>query len=303
MAFAFKQRNGIEGQARKIALGQISKALEECGQVELEFDTVVHGLRRHCKKLRGLVRLIAPHFAESKNEDRAFRDAARGLAGTRDAVVLVETCNSVLAFDSKHKSKARIDPAEGAGMVTWLRSRIAAKPDAAERSGMLGNFVVIFEAASERAGHWPLSGRGFEQIGDGLEDTYRRMRHGLAVAEDKLTAEAMHEWRKHVKYHWHHVGLLRATAPDVMEHRRTTLDALGEMLGDHHNLAVLDDSLDDYDGADAKKAVATVRGVIGDLQHRLTRDAFTLGRQLAAEKPGRLRERFEQYWSLLPQKD
>ena len=159
---------------------------------------------------------------------------------------------------------------------------------------MLAGFAVLFEAAAKRAKDWSLSGRGFDRIGDGLEATYRRMRDGLVSAETVQTAEALHAWRKDCKYHWHHVSLLLPTAPDLLRPRRAAVDRLAEMLGDHHNLAVLDETLAPREG------VAAVREVIAERQALLAFDAFELGRQLTAEKPGMLRDRFEQYWSLLP---
>ena len=294
MGFEFTHRGGIERQVRSIAREQIDKALLECGQEGAEFGKLVHGLRRRCKKLRGLVRLIEPHFKQWKQENRAFGDAADVLSGTRDAAVQVETFAHLLAFDARRDSGARIDAEHGAALMQWLESGLGQAPTAAERARLLAEFATLFAAAGKRARDWSLSGRGFDQIGDGLERTYRRMRDGLASAEAAQTAEALHTWRKDCKYHWHHVSLLLPTAPDLLRSRKAAVDRLGEMLGDHHNLAVLDETLATHD------AVATAREVIAERQAVLAFDALELGRQLTAEKPAKLRDRFAQYWSLLP---
>lgn len=294
MGFEFTHRHGIEAQVRSIAREQIDKALLECDQDGLEFGTLVHGLRRRCKKLRGLVRLIEPHFKHWKLENRAFGDAADVLSGPRDAAVQVETLAHLLAFDARRDSGARIDAEHGAALTQWLESGLGQAPTVAERARLLAEFAALFKAAGKRARDWSLSGRGFDQIGDGLERTYRRMRDGLTSAEAAQTAEALHAWRKDCKYHWHHVSLLLPTAPDLLRPRKAAVDRLGEMLGDHHNLAVLDETLATHE------AVATVREVIAERQAVLAFDALELGRQLTAEKPAKLRDRFEQYWSLLP---
>jgi hypothetical protein len=296
MGFEFTHRSGIEAQVRDIARDQIDKALQECGDSEIEFGALVHKLRRHCKKLRGLLRLTEPRFRHWKQEDRAFRDAASSLAGTRDAAVLVETFAHLTTLDRKREDGARMDAGQAAALTTWLEARVTPPPAGGDRQRFLEQFAGLFEAADERAGNWSLSGQGFERIGDGLADTYRRMRDGLAHAEAEQTAEALHDWRKDTKYHWHHVGLLHATAPDLLGPRRASLDRLGEMLGDHHNLAVLAETLAEHrDGASVLSAIA-------EQQAKLASDAFILGRQLVAEKPAMLRDRFEQYWSLLPEK-
>lgn len=303
MSFVFKQQSGIEEQVRSIASEQIVKSMRECEQVELEFDVLVHGLRRRCKKLRGLVRLIAPHFKTSKVEDRAFRDAARVLSGTRDAAVMVETCTSVLAYDRKRGTAAQIGSSEGAALLAQLRRGVVGGLDATRRSEMLGGFATIFEDAAQRVPQWSLSERGFDQIGDGLEDTYRQMRNGLEAVAAAPDASALHDWRKHAKYHWHHLTLMLDAAPDVLQPRKLAVGELAEMLGDHHNLAVLDDHVASNVDAEDDHVISAVRGLIAELQAHLADGAFDLGRQLVAEKPAMLRERFEQYWSLLPKKD
>ena len=293
MGFEFTHRSGIEVQVRDLARAQIEKALQECGAPEAEFGAVVHKLRRRCKKLRGLVRMIEPRFKFWKQEDRAFRDAARSLSGSRDAAVLVDTFAKLVAYDRERGG--RIDGVQREAMAAWLGARVISPSTGEDR--VLETFAGLFEAAAVRAKGWSLSGRGFDRIGDGLEATYRRMRDSLAHAETEQTSDALHAWRKETKYHWHQVGLMRAAAPDLLGARRTSLDRLSEMLGDHHNLAVLDATLAEHGDR------AVVRAVIAEQQATLACRAFALGRQLAAEKPAMLRDRFEQYWSLLPEKD
>ncbi|WEK05637.1 MAG: CHAD domain-containing protein [Candidatus Devosia phytovorans] len=299
MAFAFRQQGGIGEQVRKIARKQIERALEECDAQDADFDRTVHGLRRRCKRLRGLVQLIAPHFKKSKAEDKAFRDAAKGLAGTRDATVMVETFAALVEHDRGHGGIIEHD----GRMLDWLKDQVGTPPDADEQADILQAFAKVFRKARKRARDWDISGHGFARIGDGLEQTYRQMRRDMAAAQDEGTAETMHEWRKQVKYHWHHVSLFQNTAPDLLTPRRQVLDKLGEYLGDHHNLAVLGDLLRQHEEAASKSDLILVRKAIAERQAGLAKDAFALGRQLTAEKPGTLRERFAQYWLLLPKKD
>lgn len=296
MGLGFTQQGRIGAQVRSIAREQIDKALQECSDPGIELGTLVHKLRRHCKKLRGLLRLAAPRLKRWQQEDQAFRDAARSLAGTRDAAVLVDTFTHLVALDRKRGDAARIEVGQRARVTAWLQARADRPLAGAARADMLETYVALFEMAGARTSDWSLTGHGFEQIGDGLEKTYRRMRDGLERAEIERSAEALHDWRKDTKYHWHHIGLLLAVAPDLLAPRRASLDRLGEMLGDHHNLAVLAETLADHDFGSG------IAGAIADQQAVLADTAFALGRQLVAEKPAKLRDRFEQYWSLLPEK-
>lgn len=296
MGFQFRHRRNIEKQVQAIAREQIDKALDACRHGDAAFGDVVHTLRRRCKKLRGLVKLIEPHFKHHKLENRTFRDAAGVLSGTRDAAVLLDTFTDLLRVDRDQDGGPRIDAGQGELLRHWLAGRIAPPPEGPDRAHALGTFVNLFQSAQLRVEGWSLSGRDFDTIGDGLEDTYRRMREGMAVANAKQTAEALHGWRKDIKYHWHHVSLLRLAAPEILQPRRASLDRLGKMLGDHHNLAILDQAI-------APRAdVAAIRSVIAERQGKLASAALQLGRQLVAEKPAMLRDRFERYWSLLPEK-
>lgn len=299
MAFRFKQQNSIGKQVRAIAGEQIAKALAECETGAGNLDKTVHRLRRRCKKLRGLLRLIEPHFKGFAAENRAFRDAGDGLAGTRDAAVMLETFDALVTFDAKRGQKAQLDAALAGRTHDLLRDRVGAGPDAEEGRQLLATFAGIMRAAGKRAEDWLIGGKGFSRIEDGLDATYRRMRDGMRLAAKDLTAEALHDWRKDTKYHWHHVSLFEGCAPDLLAGHKTLLDQLGELLGDHHNLVVLDETLMAARGLTGSELVTVQRAIV-DRQAGLAEQALALGRQLTAEKPGTLRLRFEQYWALLP---
>lgn len=296
MGFAFTHQRGIARQVRSIAGEQISKALAECEASDGNLDETVHGLRRRCKKMRGLLRLVEPHFSDFAAENRAFRDAADGLAGARDSAVMVETFKALMAADA---GRAGLDAELSGRVYQRLQQRLAEASGSDNGPELLAAFAGLMRAAGKRIEEWSLSGSGFSRIGDGLEETYRRMRKGMRAAMADSTADALHDWRKDTKYHWHHVTLFEACAPDLLAGRRTLLDDLGELLGDHHNLAVLDETLNGERRL-AGSDIMAVQKLIVARQVELTRRAFALGRQVTAEKPAVLRQRFEDYWALLP---
>ena len=76
---------------RRIARSQIETAVAEIDDETLGPVTTVHQLRKRCKKVRGLVRLVRPGFKAYGDENAAFRDLSRGLADLRDAGALLET--------------------------------------------------------------------------------------------------------------------------------------------------------------------------------------------------------------------
>src|SRR4030095_4339353 len=76
-------------------------------------------------------------------------------------------------------------------------------------------------------------------VGEGVERVYRRGRQALAAVRRKPTAEYLHEWRKQAKYLRYQLDLLRPLAPKALTSLATTIDRLGDLLGDDHDLAVL----------------------------------------------------------------
>lgn len=95
------------------------------------------------------------------------------------------------------------------------------------------------------------------------------------------------------------MNLLSAGAPEVLKGRRQLLDELGELLGDHHNLAVLGDLLAGEKVIVGLGDLAPVRALAGERQDKLVGKAFDLGLQLTAEKPRALSARFGRYWTLM----
>lgn len=285
MPYAFETRSRVGHQVRAIAGQQVEKALELAGS-DGGFDKTVHALRRRCKKLRGLLRLVQPNFDDYGRENAALREAADLLGGARDARVMVETLDGLVV--AGHSQAAR----------EFLVSRADEIAEAERGANTLRRFSQIFGKLEKRAADWSFDANGFDLIGDGLEKTYRQFRHEMTIAESEHSAHAMHEWRKRAKHHFFHVSLLKTSAPDLLGERVETLDSLGERLGDHHNLAVLADTLTGAQGRLGE--IGPILAAIEQRQAQLATDALALGQQIAAEKPSALRTRFEAYWALLP---
>jgi CHAD domain-containing protein len=291
MSFAFKHRKGIGAQVRSIAKEQIRKALEDIEHPG-EIDDTIHALRRRCKKLRGLVSLVGPDLEGADRENAAFRDAASSLSEVRDAAVMVETFEGLLSLEAKRDE--RISKIEADDISEALTAR--AKEGGQIDKDPFEQCREILLSAGDRVGEWRFDAHGFDLLGDGLANNYRQFRRRMERARKNADSEHLHDWRKVAKYHGHHLALLQRCAPDLLKSRQALVDELGVLLGDHHNLAVLRETLA---GLGFKDAVAEV---IDEQQEELAAAAFVIGRQLAAEKPEALRRRFESYWALLPEK-
>jgi CHAD domain-containing protein len=289
MGFSFSQRSKVGSQVRKIAAKQIDAALADIATSE-DFDHTVHELRRRCKKIRGLLRLVRSNFPDFVAENLAFRKAANALSASRDAAVMLETFDAV--FKDGHSETHR-------ALRGCLEDNVRRISREQDRTGLLDNFAEAMTTNRLRVKNWTFEAQGFALIEPGLHDTYALMRKRLKAAEKTVEDEDFHEWRKQTKGHWFQVSLLKDCAPDRLGARKDQLDRLGEYLGDHHNLAVLAEGLETLAGPLDSAVAKTIARHKDDLAKR----AFVLGRQLTVESPKALVSRFEKFWKLLPKED
>jgi len=295
MAFAFTSRSDTTWQVRRIALEQADKSLRDAEEMTDGFDATVHRIRRRCKRMRGLLRLVRPVFDDYSRENAIVRDAAAELSGSRDAKVVLDTFDALAAdgllslpMDSREAVRSVLQPPD-------------ARVSEPQGRALLEGFAARMRPLRDRVPNWRLDGRGFGLIEEGLEATYRHLRESYAAAARSGSAENLHEWRKAVKYHWHHVTLLERAAPDVLAPQRDTLDRLAEHLGDHHNLAVTGERLGSCDKL-GEAVINQVHAAVTRRQHELADAALNLGAQIAAERAGAFRDRVSAYWHLLPER-
>ena len=286
MAFEISRDRDVCGEIRRVAREEIDRAAAALNRAGEGRFKGVHDARKRFKAIRALLRLVEPRLARSfRRENRWYRDAARKLAPMREAQASLET----------------LDRLEKAGDAT-LRRELEARYEAMRREQLhgadgLASLAEDLAGARRRVAHWPLSGRGFEVIAPGLRATYRRGRRGFRRASRSGSATELHEWRKDVKYHRHHLELLAPLWPHVLAGTAAAARKLGDLLGDHHDLHELGVLLSrspalagSRDGRGA--ALAAARSRARELEAR----AMTTGGLLYAEKPGRFLARMGTYW-------
>jgi hypothetical protein len=274
----------VEETFRSIALSQIDGALEALASVGSEKRSIVHAARRRCKKLRGLLRLVRPAFAEYRAEDAAIRDAAALLSHLRDAEVLHETVRQLAEASSE-------------AAVGRIAAQLATEPLLDPPEDKLQEYRLRLVAVRERATQWRLEREG-DVLLRGLRDAYRQDRERMTTALASGDPADVHEWRKAQKYHGFHVDLLRNAAPDVLEADLKTIDKLSDLLGVHHDLAVLLQAVDaDPPRFGSYEDVRVLREAITVRRQQIEERAASLGRQLLAERPRALARRFASYWT------
>lgn len=276
----------------RVAAGRAEKALErlrEGSAGEIDAAEAVHGSRKDMKKLRTVLRLLRDVLGEKRyrRENARFRDASRALSDTRDAEVKLATLEAL----SEH---AEALP-EGA-VETWRkildRDREAAT-NAARDEPTVAAATAQIEAGLEEIRSWRLEGDSWKTIGPALTRTYRRGRKAMKTAAGGEEAD-LHEWRKRAKDLWYELRLLSDAWPGPLGATAEEAHQLSELLGDHHDLAILREDL--HERNLGEEETQALQAAIGQRQEELAAEAIALGRRLYAERPQEFSRRLRRYW-------
>ena len=291
MAFRIAADVPFGDDIRRIAREQIDGAVAESCHHLMPDDERIHSVRKRCKKPRGLLRLLRPCLEDIYGRENAhFRDAAQVLAPLRDGHVVLAAFDAVVAhFDDE------VEHQTFAPLRRQLTRRERQRTDVKER---IADVCGRLEAARERLAAWRLDDVvGPEGWSGGFERTYRQARRALAAAYQAPTAEHFHEWRKSVKYHWHHARLLSPLWDKALAARVEVANSHGELLGLHHDLAVLRSTLADLPGAGGDAGAVSFVALIDRHQAHIEATARPLGMRLFAEKASQIGTRYAKYWA------
>jgi hypothetical protein len=231
----------------------------------------VHEIRRELRRARAGLRLVRDAVGRRAyaGENRRLRDAARPLSAARDADVMLESIDRLLARD--------VRPEE----ILWLRRlRAAARREQAKFRRALGGAVADggvreIRQAQAQVANWRLPHDPREQVAAGLERIYRNGRRRLEGAEERPTDRALHELRKQVKYLAAALRLLPALGLPPAAKAATRADEVARLLGEDHDLALLRRRF----GGASRGLIARVARRRGKLQKKALKAARQLYRR------------------------
>ena len=256
-----------------------------CRHLDQNPDTrkAVHEARKSLKKLRALLRLLAPELGREcyRREMRAFRDAGRLLAPLRDAEVRLHTLDALME-----------------------RSGLAAKDFKTIRSGLEADALGLSRQAAEprrrvckrlelarrRVRDWPLGALKEKSLAGEIRRTYRKGRKALRLARrEEADVPAFHAWRKRVKELWYHLRIAHVFLHQTAGTRIAEIEAIGELAGEVNDGAVLRATLA------AQPASPQAARLIAEIDARLPalqQAALERGDRFYAEKPRDLVRRY-----------
>lgn len=295
MEYRLQQGESVPEGVRRMAAGQLDKALAHLGCQDGERDKHIHEARKATKRLRALVRLVRRDLGDEGYalENQCYRAAGQRLSGLRDAAVLVETLDRLVESLGKDVPKSRF-----ARVRTWLvERRDRAYGHAVSSNRAVQEAIAALAPARARLAHWHLQRPGWGGIRVGLQRIYARGRRDFAAAYALPSDEAFHDWRKQVKYLWYHTQILEPIWPPVMQALAEELDQLGGLLGEDHDLAVLRTTvLAEFPRAGATATLLALERRIGEVRSRMQDQARLLGERIYLERPREFTRRLRGYW-------
>jgi CHAD domain-containing protein len=227
-------------------------------------------------------------------ENAWFRDAAQEHSPARDAEVRLSAFEALLEHFRPESDRTALAPVRAA----LQRDRQEASAPEGNVREKLAQFADKMRLARGRVVSWSLSERGFAAVAAGVEQNYRQGRQAMKAAYADPSPENFHEWRKRAKCHGYHMRLLGGMWKQEMQVRRFAAEFLAELLGDDHDLVLLQAALADgnLDLDPNAEAVQSLLALIDRRRVELQSTAYPLGQRLFAERPSRLRSRLEHYW-------
>ena len=285
---------------QRMTLGQLDLAIEllaRDGDLDGDLDgqaldaRAIHETRKALKRLRALVGLLREELGEQRfrREHEILRDAARRLAGARDAEVMVGTLDALL---QRHPRKL----ARRHSLIELRKRLVAERVVAVRRAGDARDTraQVLRELRSlhERAQRWNLPERpGIALVEKDLRWIYRQGydRKGR-VARGKGGARKLHEWRKRVK------DLRYAAEILGLRPLARRAEELGDLLGEEHDLVVLAAQLPPpgqapFKGKRGRRARKILLRKIAQRRRRLRKRALREAERLYRRKPKKFTRR------------
>jgi CHAD domain-containing protein len=282
---------------RRAARDELMDAIANLRDRDRDPGTAVHEARKDLKKVRAVLRLTRERLGNDRfrPQNRRLRDAGRNLASARDAEVKLETLGSLadrfcdeapksLVAELSSELERELDQLRGAGDDRALEAAAATT-------------IEQIEAGLAEIEDWPLDGRGWSLVKDGLMQSYKSGRAAFRDTLESPTPAKVHEWRKRGKDLWYHLRLVSDAWPEVIGALADTAHELSDLLGDHHDLEVLAHDVRERAGdePDSGERDALLE-VIELRQDELLERAIPIGERLYAEKPPEFKRRMHAYW-------
>jgi len=225
MAYHFKLSEAPAVAVRRVCCECIGEALKRLEKPN--HPAAIHTARKEIKKLRAIFNLVRQEIGRGahRKNNATLREAATHLAVPRDARVMFK------AFE-----KLSGQPAKQFGdMAAKLKRHSQREARQFRKSDLVARAKKLLRKTNRRIGRLKIKATGWTVLEPGWKEGYELGRKACDLARRDPDPEHLHEWRKRVKQLWYYFRLLGPGRHTVME----DLQSLGELLGDEHDLFLL----------------------------------------------------------------
>ncbi|SEK82123.1 CHAD domain-containing protein [Nitrosovibrio tenuis] len=272
----------------------IEEALGQLDSAQPIPDENIHAARKALKRARAALKLLRDGMSNAayRMENSGLRDAGRILSPIRDARSLVDAFDSLHDRYSNELQGVELAPLQKILHSNLTKARRHLHLDLPAKSAELKRCIRLLEDSLVLAKREDFLSIDSAVIGSGLQRIYRTGRKAFAEAKAARTTEALHEYRKQVKYLFNSIdGLTSSEDGRTPKKILKRADRLGDRLGDDHELAVLSVEISraTYTPVDSA-AIRILHELIERRRVKLEKSAFKLGKKLYEQKAGKFRK-------------
>jgi CHAD domain-containing protein len=238
-----------------------------------------HGARKEMKRVRAALRLLRPALGRKAYRwaNARVRDAATPLTAVRDATALLQTLNKLKSLQEVGELRALMTNLHRQLLKNCRAQRRAVTPQCLRQiTQRLDQTADRLRARAPKMPDLAAAHRGIMRI-------YRAGRKAYRLARRHRATEALHEWRKQVKYLYNDVELMCCTYQVSLGTVGRHSKRLAALLGDDHDLAVLLQKVEEVAEPRDGRLLTGIRRA----RRALQAEAFAIGRRVYKRSPRR----------------
>lgn len=290
MLIKIESPSRLDLEIKRILIACLDDAILQLQEDSTSIHKRIHDVRKRFKECRAILELLGPKY---QSQQKWYKKRARSLAELRDAKAMLESCDKLARYFT---SKLSFDPFSTLKqqLENRLQQVLASHPLLTDELRQLSKELV---QAKDEVHNWQIKDSGFELLKTGLQKSYRAGRQAYGECQLETANQEYHVWRKQVKAHWYHTTLLNDSWTFELTGRARALKCLANLLGDDHDLFVLEQLLVEEAQHLAKpKQIKELFSLVSQRRLELQKHSLSLGSRLYAEKPSTHIARLEHYW-------
>lgn len=239
MSYSINLNKNVEKQSQKVVFSQLKKSIEEIEENSLSMDNKIHQLRKRCKKMRGLLRIIRPQLKKSgvyDAQNQYFKETAKHFSATRDKKMLEETFKKIVL-------KYNLDENRYTQILTSIESMEVQSEKSVQNH--FASYRAEYERNRKNIKQYRLKKKNSKALDKGIKKGYKKAKKLKKKAYETQSDKDFHQWRKWVKYHWYQMRLIKKNEKCVLGPRVKLSGMLADILGDEHDLSVFKSFVED----------------------------------------------------------